>query len=55
MMVAAQRPHRAPPISGERRREPTADVRIARTAEVNEPNLAEKVRRKSFLGLARHQ
>jgi hypothetical protein len=55
MMVAAERLHRAPPISGERRCEPTPDVRIARTAEVNEPNLAEKARRKPFLGVARHK
>jgi hypothetical protein len=54
-MVAAQRLHRAPPISGERRREPAADVRIARTDEVNEPNLAEKARRKIILGLASNQ
>ena len=46
MMIAAQRPHRAPPILSKRRREPAADVRIARTAEVNEPDLAEKARRK---------
>jgi len=55
MMVAAQRLHRAPPISGERRREPTANVRIARTAKVNEPDLAEKACRNTILGLAGHQ
>ena len=37
MMITAQRPHRTPPISGERRRKAAADVQVARTAEVNEP------------------
>jgi hypothetical protein len=55
MMVAAQRLHRAPPISGERRLEATANVRIARTAKVNEPDLAEKACRKTIRGLAGHQ
>lgn len=55
MMISAQRLHRAPPISGERRSEPTAVVRIARTAEINEPDLAEKARRKAVFGLASHQ
>ena len=55
MMIAAQRLHRAPPILSKRRREPAVDVRIARTAEVNEPDLAEKARRKAILGLASYQ
>lgn len=55
MMIAAQRLHHAPPILSKRRREPAVDVRIARTAEVNEPDLAEKARRKAILGLTSHQ
>jgi len=55
MMIAAQGSHRTPRISGERRRKPAADVRVARTAEVNEPDRAEKARRKAILRLASHQ
>jgi hypothetical protein len=55
MMIAAQRSHCTPRISGEYRREPAPGVRVARTAEVNESDLAEKARRIAVLGLASHQ
>ena len=44
-----------PPIAGERSRKSAAGVLIARTAEVNEPDLAEKARRKTVFGLAGYQ
>ena len=53
--VAAQRLHCFTPISSERRRKPTAGVRIARTTKANEPDPAEKVRRKTPFGLASYQ
>jgi hypothetical protein len=55
MALTAQRLHRARPIPNGRCRKPAAGVRIPRTAEVNEPDPAEKARRKAILGLAGYQ
>ena len=55
MVIAAQRLHGTPPIASERRGKPAADVSVARTAEVNEPDPAKKARRKAIRGLAGYQ
>ena len=55
MVIAAQRLHGTLPFASERRGKPAADVSVARTAEVNEPDPAEKARREAILRLAGYQ
>ena len=55
MVIAAQRLHGTLPIASERRRQPAADVSVARAAEVYKPDPAEKARGKAILRLAGYQ